>query len=159
MLFCCDRNKRQTFSLTAPSCSLIEKVACCLENNEPVLLVGETGCGKTTVLQYMADILGRTLIVINMNQQSDTTDLIGGFKPVTFKWIMKPICDEFETLFRTSFDTEKNADCLCKFATLVSKQNWDVIIKFIIHVQKRALLHIQKKLSCYDDTEEGRILI
>lgn len=138
---------------------MIEKVACCLQSSEPVLLVGETGCGKTTVLQYMADILGRTLIVINMNQQSDTTDLIGGFKPVTFKWIMKPICDEFETLFRMSFDMEKNADCLSKFATLVSNQNWDVIIKFIIHVQKRALLHIQNKLGCCSNKEEGKILI
>lgn len=66
------------FSLTAPTCRLIEKIACCLENNEPVLLVGETGCGKTTVLQYMARIVGRNLIVINMNQQSDTADLMGG---------------------------------------------------------------------------------
>lgn len=72
------RLKKNVFSLTSQSCSLIEKICACLENNEPVLLVGETGCGKTTVLQYLSDILGTSLVVINMNQQSDSTDLIGG---------------------------------------------------------------------------------
>lgn len=66
------------FSLTTQACCLIEKICCCLDNNEPVLMVGETGCGKTTVLQYVAKTLGRNLIVINMNQQSDTADLLGG---------------------------------------------------------------------------------
>jgi midasin len=46
---------------------------------EPVLLVGETGTGKTSAVQYLADKTGHHLVVINMNQQSDSADLLGGY--------------------------------------------------------------------------------
>jgi midasin len=46
---------------------------------EPVLLVGETGTGKTATVQYLADKTGHRLVVINMNQQSDSADLLGGY--------------------------------------------------------------------------------
>ncbi|KAK6636191.1 hypothetical protein RUM43_009849 [Polyplax serrata] len=142
-----NRAKNYVFSLTKQSCCLIEKISCCLQNNESVLLVGETGCGKTTVLQYIADVLGRTLVVINMNQQSDAADLLGGYKPVTFKWVMKPFCEKFEILFRDLFNPKKNADCLNKFSKLLKKENWDVLLGFIAHVQKRALTQITTKLD------------
>jgi midasin len=32
--------------------------------DEPILLVGETGTGKTTVVQYLADQLGQNLVVM-----------------------------------------------------------------------------------------------
>ena len=32
-----------------------------LENKEPALLVGDTGCGKTTISQYLADAIGQNL--------------------------------------------------------------------------------------------------
>jgi len=43
-----------------------------------------------------------------MNQQSDTVDFIGGYKPVELKIIVKPIQEEFETLFRAEFNVEQN---------------------------------------------------
>jgi midasin len=35
--------------------------------NEPLLLVGETGTGKTTAVQEVANLLGKKLHVLNMN--------------------------------------------------------------------------------------------
>ncbi|KAL5010016.1 hypothetical protein ScPMuIL_012321, partial [Solemya velum] len=68
-------NRNQsTFSFTRQSCCILEKVAVCVARNEPVLLVGETGTGKTSSVQ-----------VLNMNQQSDSADLLGGFKPVDLR--------------------------------------------------------------------------
>ena len=71
------------FALTKTSCSLFEKVAVCLSLDEPILLVGETGTGKTTTLQILAKQTGHDLVVINMNQQSDSSDLLGGFVILT----------------------------------------------------------------------------
>lgn len=79
---------------------------------ESVLLVGETGTGKTSALQLLAKHTGNKLIVLNMSQQSDSVDLIGGYKPMELKIIMKPIRDKFESLFRAEFDVEKNAKFL-----------------------------------------------
>jgi midasin len=51
-------------------------------NNEPVLLVGETGCGKTTVFQMLADALRQELHIVNAHQNTETGDLIGSQRPV-----------------------------------------------------------------------------
>jgi len=40
-----------------------------------LLLVGETGVGKTTAVQFLAERPGRRLRVVNLNQQSDRGDL------------------------------------------------------------------------------------
>jgi len=64
---------------------LLRLVARCLRFKEPVLLVGETGTGKTTVCQAFASALGNTLHIVNCHQNSETSDLIGGFRPVRGK--------------------------------------------------------------------------
>lgn len=56
-----------------------------LRFNEPVLLVGETGCGKTSVCQLYAEVLGRVLRTVNCHQNTETADLIGGLRPVRNK--------------------------------------------------------------------------
>ncbi|CAJ0966009.1 unnamed protein product [Ranitomeya imitator] len=130
------------FAATRPSSILIEQIAVCVNKAEPVLLVGETGTGKTSTVQYLAHVAGprhllysliripptaaavssassaltfrqravhtnrfttpsdlsvtaenaedtaappmgretgQRLRIVNMNQQSDTADLLGGF--------------------------------------------------------------------------------
>ena len=56
-------------------------VAACMEHDEPVLLVGETGTGKTTVCQLYAEAIGQTLHMINCHQHTETSDFIGGLRP------------------------------------------------------------------------------
>ncbi|KAE9393035.1 P-loop containing nucleoside triphosphate hydrolase protein [Gymnopus androsaceus JB14] len=53
-----------------------------LRFNEPVLLVGETGSGKTSVCQVFAATTARNLHTLNCHQNTETTDLIGGLRPV-----------------------------------------------------------------------------
>jgi MoxR-like ATPase len=42
----------------------------------------ETGCGKTTVVQLLREILDRGLHIINCHATTETSDLIGGLRPV-----------------------------------------------------------------------------
>jgi midasin len=53
-----------------------------LRFNEPVLLVGETGSGKTSVCQAYAHALSKQLYDVNCHQSTETADLIGGLRPV-----------------------------------------------------------------------------
>ena len=69
--------------------------------NEPLLLVGETGTGKTTAVQEVANLLGKKLHVLNMNQNTDSADLLGGFKPVDATFLLKPVYERFLNCFRT----------------------------------------------------------
>lgn len=48
---------------------------------EPVLLVGDTGCGKTTVCQVLASLLARHLHIVNAHQNSETADFLGSQRP------------------------------------------------------------------------------
>jgi hypothetical protein len=53
----------------------------CLRHSEPVLLVGETGVGKTTVVQLAALLRGQTLHILNCNQHTEASDFLGGYRP------------------------------------------------------------------------------
>ncbi|ORM41180.1 Midasin [Babesia sp. Xinjiang] len=53
-----------------------------LENREPVLLVGETGIGKTTICQLLAKLQNRRLNILNLSKNSEASDFIGSFRPI-----------------------------------------------------------------------------
>jgi len=56
----------------------MEMLSGSVTHGEPVLLIGETGVGKTSCIQYLANVLQQKLIVVNLNRQSDSGDLLGG---------------------------------------------------------------------------------
>ncbi|KAL3144109.1 hypothetical protein ABBQ32_003899 [Trebouxia sp. C0010 RCD-2024] len=58
----------------------------CVQHSEPALLVGDTGTGKTTVCQMLALMRGQQLHIINCNQHTETSDFLGGFRPVR-SWV------------------------------------------------------------------------
>ena len=53
-----------------------------LEFSEPVLIVGETGCGKTTIVQLLAKIRNQQLYSVNCHMHSESADFLGGLRPV-----------------------------------------------------------------------------
>ncbi|CRK19155.1 hypothetical protein BN1723_017759, partial [Verticillium longisporum] len=64
---------KRPFANTTHAKKLLEQAAVAVKSGEPVLLVGETGIGKTTVIQRLADTLGHKLIAVNLSQQIPTT--------------------------------------------------------------------------------------
>lgn len=61
---------------------LFALVAFALAHNEPVLLVGETGCGKTSVCEVIAEAFNQRLVGVNCHQNMETADLLGSQRPV-----------------------------------------------------------------------------
>lgn len=53
-----------------------------LKSKEPVLLVGQTGCGKTTFAQIVAKMLGVEFTALNCHKNTEVADFLGGFRPV-----------------------------------------------------------------------------
>lgn len=49
----------------------------CYRLREPVLLIGETGGGKTTVCQLLSVFLKAKLHILNCHQYTETADFIG----------------------------------------------------------------------------------
>lgn len=121
--------RQESFSTNPHTCHMLERVAAAVVNREPMLLVGETGVGKTTAVQHLANHLGKKLVAFNLSQQSEAGDLLGGFKPINIRSIVVPLKDEFDELFAIGFSRSKNQ----RFLELVGKQtlknNWKAVCK------------------------------
>lgn len=50
--------------------------------NEPFLLVGDTGVGKTTICQLLASLNQKTLHIVNCHMHSEAADFLGSMRPV-----------------------------------------------------------------------------
>lgn len=128
---------------TKQSLQILESIAICVSNQEPVLLVGETGVGKTSIVQHLADICRVDLVVVNLSHQSDSADLLGGYRPVDLREVIRPIHMKFEDLFKTTYDTASNLkflrhvnDCFLKPKSAPSQ--WVVYLKLLCTLCSKA---------------------
>ncbi|KAK2975328.1 hypothetical protein RJ640_013841 [Escallonia rubra] len=118
------RHQKKPFVEVRSSLHVLERTACSVKYNEPVLLVGETGTGKTTVVQNLSMRLAQKLTVLNMSQQSDVADLLGGYKPMDAQFVCIPLYMEFENLFTSTFPIKDNEEFLAHLKKYVSDKNW-----------------------------------
>ncbi|KAK4123584.1 midasin [Parathielavia appendiculata] len=123
------RSKRP-FATTVHAKRLLEQIAVAVKHREPLLLVGETGIGKTTVIQQLAESLGHQLVAVNLSQQSEAGDLLGGFKPVSSQSLAMPLKEEFEDLLeKTGVSAEKNKEYLERVSKRFAKGRWKEVSK------------------------------
>lgn len=121
---------RKPFASTSHSRRLLEQISMAVKLREPVLLVGETGIGKTTVIQQLAESLGHKLVAVNLSQQSEVGDLLGGFKPVNARSLAVPLKEEFEDLFAsTGISASKNQKYLEQIGKCAAKGQWTKVSK------------------------------
>ncbi|XP_058121933.1 midasin [Anopheles ziemanni] len=140
-----------TFSFTRPAACLLERIAVAVSQNEPILLVGETGVGKTSSVQYLAYQTHHKLVVVNMNNQSDVSDLIGGYKPVDLAFVITPLRYEFERLFRRTFNAQKNEKFLGNVASCYGSGEYDLLVKLMLKISEKVSL----KNPVADDQQQG----
>lgn len=123
------QHANSTFSTNPHTSRMLERVAAAVLNKEPLLLVGETGVGKTTAVQHLATHLDKKLVPFNLSQQSEAGDLLGGFKPVNARSLMVPLKDEFDEMFSASFSMTRNQQFLELLAKQMLKNNWKAVCK------------------------------
>ena len=63
---------RRVYALTAAA----------LDAGEPVLLVGETGSGKSTAAALAAALRGLDVVTVSCSRHTEAADFVGGFRPV-----------------------------------------------------------------------------
>ena len=95
--------QKGSFAFTGLALRLLERLAACVYMKEPILLVGETGIGKTSVVHFLAEQLGQKLVVQNLNHQSESSDLFGGFKPMDVRLLAQPLLEQFDIAFKKLF--------------------------------------------------------
>lgn len=94
-----DRHKNIVWTYNMRQLAVLVSKA--LEFKEPVLLVGETGGGKTTVCKLLAENNNQELITVNCHMNTESSDFLGGLRPVRdhtgddvnklFEWVDGPL--------------------------------------------------------------------
>lgn len=135
------------FALHRPSLELLGRIAACVHLSEPVLLTGETGTGKTTAVSYLASILSRRLVSLNLSNQTESSDLIGGFKPVDARGPGAKLQERFLQLFSSTFSREKNMKFEEAIRVAVSGGKWKRSVALWKEASARAKERIKSKME------------
>ncbi|TBU10057.1 putative AAA ATPase, partial [Hamiltosporidium tvaerminnensis] len=75
-------NNTPSFAPTSQSLVTLSALSSCILYNEPVLLIGETGVGKTHLIQHLSNINNKYLYIYNMSSDTDVSDLLGFYTSV-----------------------------------------------------------------------------
>ncbi|WVN89377.1 uncharacterized protein L203_104600 [Cryptococcus depauperatus CBS 7841] len=134
-------NSSRPFALTKPSLVLLERIAVSLVVNEPILLVGETGTGKTTAVQHISSIVRKPLTVLNLSMQTESSDLLGGFKPIDASLAAKTLHSRWQKLFCETFVMGKptNGAYVEAAARALSTRKWTRCTELWSSSARRAL--------------------
>lgn len=72
----------------------------------------------------LAKMFDRPLIVQNVSLQTDSTDLLGGYKPVELKHIGRKLYEDFVDLFTSTFSRKQNSKFLDFAAQSYEQEDW-----------------------------------
>jgi midasin len=122
------------YSPTQHSLFTIEKIAMSLENKEPLLLVGETGIGKTSIIQYLSKLVNANLSILNLNNETDFNDLFGGFKPISIYKITQSIIKHFMVLSKKTFKLINRTVYEKKIEKYILNKSWKLIVDYLLEI-------------------------
>ncbi|EMD36726.1 hypothetical protein CERSUDRAFT_94998 [Gelatoporia subvermispora B] len=97
------------FAMHRPAVQLISRIATSILLNEPVLLTGEIGTGKTSAVARLLVLLHRLLISLNLSNQTVSSVIVGGSKLVDMRAPAMELGERFLELFARTFSLKKNA--------------------------------------------------
>jgi midasin len=112
------------FAMHRPAVLLLSRIMTAVSVGEPVLLTGETGTGKTSIVTHLASLLRRPLISLNLSHQTESSDLLGGFKPVDTRVPGSVLQERFLELFGATFSRRKNAKFEESVRKAVAEAKW-----------------------------------
>ena len=135
------------FANTDQISRLLECLSASVSQAEPCLLVGETGTGKTAIVQKLASMMNQNLMVVNLSQQSEASDFLGGFKPVNPGKIAFALREEFEGLLKSSFPSKQNDSFMTTLDQAIRKGRWPRALSLLKDALSSVSEHFKNSLT------------
>ena len=146
-----NQSQKSSWSNTGHAMRILERVATAVQCVEPVLLVGETGTGKTALVQQLATLTGAPLTVVNLSNQSESSDFLGGFKPAGARHLCLPLLPRFRKHFDSTFPTGANDEFLTRVQRYAEKRKWT----HLLHAFRVGVERVAKLAKEVENEEEG----
>lgn len=140
------------FTMHRPAICLLSRIITAVSLAEPVLLTGETGTGKTSTISHLASLLNRRLVALNLSQQTESSDLLGGFKPVDARVLALELYSRFLDLFITTFSRKKNTKFEDTVRIAVQGRKWKKAVSLwreSVRVAKERISDMSRYVSKY----------
>ncbi|KAL6308298.1 midasin [Sparassis latifolia] len=144
------------FAMHRPAIMLLSRISTAVSLNEPVLLTGETGTGKTSTVSRLASLLRQPLVSLNLSNQTESSDLLGGFKPVDARVPGSELQARFLELFGGTFSKKKNAKFEESVRKAVQESKWKRAVGLWTEAVKLAKAKIQTRIAEEESAEHSR---
>lgn len=77
-----------------------------------------------TLVQRLASATKREIVVQNLSLQTDSTDLLGGYRPLEIRHLARRVYVDFVDLFVSNFSKSQNAEFLAYVSSAYEKGQW-----------------------------------
>ncbi|EJT98719.1 P-loop containing nucleoside triphosphate hydrolase protein [Dacryopinax primogenitus] len=145
------------FAFHRHSLRLLEQLAVAVSAMEAVLLVGETGTGKTTVVQHLASMFGHSLIALNLSTQTETVDIVGGLKPIDPRLPAITLQGRYMDIFSSTFSRKRNSDFVDSVRKAFFQGRWLRLCSLWRESARLALERVSRKEAEGDnDSHQGQ---
>ncbi len=134
------------FAMHKPAVLLMSRIATAVSLGEPILLTGETGTGKTSVVSHLATLLRKPLISLNLSNQTESSDIVGGFKPVDTRVPAAELQGRFLELFGGTFSRKRNATFEESVRKAVQEGKWKRAVALWLESARLARERIRAKM-------------
>ncbi|KAI0338876.1 P-loop containing nucleoside triphosphate hydrolase protein [Trametopsis cervina] len=136
----------RSFAMHKPAKMLLSSIASSVSLQEPILLTGETGTGKTSIVSHLASLLRKPLISLNLSNQTEASDIVGGFKPVDARVPAIELHERFSEMFGRTFSRKKNAHFEESVRKAVQEGKWKRAVALWSESARLAKERIQARL-------------
>jgi midasin len=117
-------------------------------------MLGAVIVGKTTLVQQLAGYCDRELLVQNLSLQTDSTDLLGGYRPLELQHIARKVYGDFVDVFCATFSRKQNSQFLEYANSTRQKSNWKKLSQCFLKAAKLGLAKMKER-SKEDDRSKG----
>ncbi|KAI5981722.1 midasin [Pisolithus albus] len=135
------------FALHNPAKRLLSRIATAISFCEPILLTGETGTGKTSAVTHLATLLRRPLVSLNLSHQTESSDLLGGFKPVDARVPAGELSVRFMELFGATFSRKRNVKFEESVRKAVQEGKWKRAVVLWKEATRLAKERIERRVA------------
>lgn len=96
-------------------------------------------------MQHLAQHCGRELIVQNLSLQTDSTDLLGGYRPLELHHVAHRVYRSFVDIFVATFSRKQNAQFLEFASNALAKKNWKKLSQCFVRASKLGLAKVNQR--------------